>query len=93
LLEIISGVAPSILIILIVLIAEKVRRKRLIGRGDIKLMFVLGLHYNIKEMLFIALISCIITLVVLIIKKSKKEQGVAMSPMLFIGAWIISIVR
>jgi len=91
--EIFLGCIPPILIYLLILVLEGVKARKLIGRGDLKLLMVLGLHYEIVEMLYIILISCIIALVAFLVFFRDKKRGIALCPMITIGVLIITLVR
>jgi len=93
LLEITNGCIPSIFLYVCIRVIEGVKGIKLIGRGDIKLFFVLGLHYEIVEMLYIMLISCIIALVVFLVLFRDRKREAALCPMITIGVFIITLVR
>jgi len=91
LLTVFEGALPAAVILLIIIPIERMIERKLIGGGDLKLFFVLGLHYRIIDVLIIILISCIIALSVIIFKKHR--QGFAFAPLISIGVWIITLVR
>lgn len=92
------SIALVVLIFLAIFIGEKICKKELMGRGDIKLFFVIGLLLGIK-ILFLGIFfaACIALIAELIFRKSKRQVipfgpylSLSFTLMIFFGSDIIN---
>jgi len=76
----------------ILLVANVITRKGSIGAGDVKLFaaigFVLGFSDLIGAMFYCFLFSAIIGLILLVFKKAKMHDSIAMAPFAFLGVFV-----
>ena len=73
----------------LVLLWEKVRGKEMMGGGDIKLLFVLGLYLSWGELLLCLLAGCLLGLAAALLSKNREGMGnrvMAFGPFLAAGA-------
>ncbi len=73
-------------LLVISLVMDKLLKKEAMGGGDIKLMFALGLYFDIPECLLLLLIACIAGLILAAILKTKKGEGFPFGPALSMAA-------
>ena len=81
-------IVPAALLAL-VLLAEKLMDREVMGGGDIKLLFVLALYLSWAQLLLTLLAGCVVGLVFAAL--SRKKQGTAMpfGPFLAMGAVVV----
>lgn len=92
--NLINNLIMIVIIILIVLTMNKLLKKESMGMGDIKLLMMVFLYFDLKENLYLIIIACIIGLLICLkIKKDRIPFGPCISIstiiMLFIKAIIV----
>ena len=87
----IKGVIPAFIfggaLLVISLVMDKLLKKEAMGGGDIKLMFALGLYFDIPQCLLLLVIACILGFVLAFILKAKKGEGFPFGPALSMAAF------
>ncbi|GEM_PF-3894932 len=89
----VTGCIPVIIIFPVILAAEAVKRRKMVGRGDIKLLFALGLHYGVWEMLYIILTACIIAIISFLVFFRPQKRGIPLGPAITAGAFIVTLLK
>lgn len=80
--------AVAVPLLLIVLLADRIMGKETMGGGDLKLVAVLGLHFDAPLTLFLLFISCIIGIIFAIISGSM-QKAFPFGPSLALAAWVV----
>ena len=62
-----SAFAMGVVLLLVVIVADKVFRRDSMGGGDLKLYFVAGLYFGWQQGLFLVILSCVIGIVVALV--------------------------
>jgi len=73
------------LIFSVIFLAEKLFKKELMGYGDIKLFFVMGLLLGIKLLFLAIFVSAVIALIVEVIFNKNKRKVIPFGPYLAVG--------
>jgi prepilin signal peptidase PulO-like enzyme (type II secretory pathway) len=85
-----DGLAVSIPLLFLVLFMERIRKKEVMGGGDIKLIFVTGLYLGWEKNLIVLLLASLFGVVFVLItdKKvdAKKEDAFPFGPMIAIAS-------
>ena len=81
----IRSITIFIFLLLLVLIMNKLLKKESMGGGDLKLIFMLSLYFDLYQIIMIIIIACIISLIYLLFKKKDK---IAFGPALSIASII-----
>ena len=81
-----SGCAVAVALLLLVLLAEHFGRREVMGGGDIKLMFVLGLYFDWPRQLLTLLAGCLLGLAWAAGSGKKKGIAIPFGPFLAAGA-------
>ena len=76
-----SGLAVSIPLLILVLIMDKVLGRESMGGGDIKLFFVVGLYFSLRELLVVVILACVIGIVLAL--ATQKTTGDEENPKAF----------
>lgn len=79
------GIVLSIIIWLVIALFEKITKKELMGFGDIKLFFVMGLLLGIKLLFLGIFVSAVIALIVEVIFNRNKRKVIPFGPYLSVG--------
>ena len=72
-----NGFIVSIPVFLLTFILETLLKKAVLGGGDIKLLFVLGLYLGLEKCLLMLLIACILSIIGTVITMIKSKDGTA----------------
>ena len=70
-----SGFGVGLVLVVIVLIADRVFGRDSMGGGDLKLYFVAGLYFGWQQCLLLVIISCIIGIVVAVVGSRAMESS------------------
>jgi prepilin signal peptidase PulO-like enzyme (type II secretory pathway) len=84
----INGLSISLPVLLIVLVMDKLLKKETMGGGDIKLMFLIGLHNHWSLNIFILILACVLGLVFALLRRKPEGGGFSFGPALAVSAWI-----
>ena len=76
-----SGLAVSIPLLILVLIMDKVLGRESMGGGDIKLFFVTGLYFPLRELLVVVILACLLGIVLAL--ATRKTTGDEENPKAF----------
>lgn len=90
----INGLSIALPVLVIVLLFDKLMKKETMGGGDIKLMFLIGLHFDWKLNILILIAACIIGLVFAFIRPPSVEKhgadgAFSFGPALALAAWAV----
>ena len=80
-------IIPTVMLFL-TLLMDKLMKRETMGGGDLKLLYVLGLYLNWKNMFFMLFISCLLGLIWIAVRKTFNKQAdptIAFGPFLSIG--------
>lgn len=86
------GLALGGSVLLLSLVMDKVLHKESMGGGDIKLLFVLGLYFDLPCCFFLILVSCFVGIALAMALGAKKGIAFPFGPALALGAWITLMV-
>lgn len=86
---VINSIIISLIIYFLVKLLEKVERKELMGRGDIKLIFALGLYLNSYETIYLLLIASLFGIIV----NYSNSNRFAFAPYLIMSFFIVNIIN
>lgn len=91
-----GGLSIALPVLLIVLALDKLLGRETMGGGDIKLMFLIGLHFDWKLNILILILACVIGLVFAFIKRSEMDSreeagGFSFGPALALAAWLVML--
>lgn len=78
---ILSGLTVSIPLLVLVLIMDRLLGVESMGGGDIKLFFVVGMYFPLRQLLVIVILACVIGIVFALL--TKKTVGDAENPKAF----------
>lgn len=85
-------IAGGVIFLLIMLIGKLIYNKPGMGFGDIKLMLAIGLYFGLTNIILISIMSFLIgaiwAIILMIIKKMKKDQYMAFGPFIVIATFI-----
>lgn len=85
-------IAGGGIFLLIMLIGKLIYNKQGMGFGDIKLMLAIGLYFGLTNIILISIMSFIIgaiwAIILMIIKKVKKDQYMAFGPFIVIATFL-----
>ena len=88
-----NGLSISLPMLILVLIMEKIKQMEVMGGGDIKLLFVMGIYLGWVNNLLALFIGCIVAIVVTLIKQRKEGEDayIAFGPFLSAGA-VVAVI-
>ena len=83
-----NGLSVSLPLLVLVLLMEKVRGMEMMGGGDIKLLFVMGIYIGWANNLLALFVGCLTAIIYGLIKQKKEGEGVYLpfGPFLSLGA-------
>jgi prepilin signal peptidase PulO-like enzyme (type II secretory pathway) len=90
--EIICAICFILMFLTTVIFVHIVYKKEIMGYGDIKLIFVMGLMIGITKLLYCIFISSLVALIIEMIKKRKKSVAFPFGPYLILGFIIINLL-
>lgn len=90
--EILSSIWFMIIFLIIVLIIHIGYKKEIMGYGDIKLLFLMGLMIGITKLMFTLFVASFIALIIELLKKQKKSNAFPFGPYLIIGFAFINLL-
>lgn len=82
------GLALGGSVLILSLIMDKVLGKESMGGGDIKLLFVLGLYFDLPCCLFLLIAACVCGILLALLLSAKKGIAFPFGPALSIAAWL-----
>lgn len=83
-----AAMAVPAALLALVLLGEKLTDRELMGGGDIKLLFVLGLYLSWAELLLALLVACLAGLAWAALAGRRRQAAVAFGPFLSLGALV-----
>ena len=86
-----GAVCISMPLLLLVLAADKVLGKETMGGGDIKLFFVLGLHFCPGQTLLILILACFFGILLAVITGRLHGKSIAFGPAIAAASWVTAI--
>lgn len=87
-----GGLAVSLPLLLLVLLADRILGKETMGGGDIKLFFVLGVYFGPLQTLLILFISCLVGITgQLILNRVTAGQPFPFGPSISVASWIVML--
>lgn len=72
---VLSGLTVSIPLLVLVLIMDHLLGHESMGGGDIKLFFVVGLYFPLRQLLVVVILACLIGIVLALLKKKTTEDA------------------
>lgn len=91
-LTLLTGCIPAVMLFVFVLIMDRILKKETMGGGDIKLLLVLGLHYDALGAVLILIFACIIGIIAAKVLRIGKSTPFPFGPSLVLASWIVAIV-
>lgn len=90
----VNGLSISLPMLFLVLLMEKLLHKEVMGGGDIKLLFVMGLYLGWAKNLLALFLACLLAIIVsgVRLKREGKETYLAFGPFLSMGAVLSLLV-
>lgn len=82
------GLALGGSVLLLSLVMDKVLHKESMGGGDIKLLFVLGLYFDLPCCFFLLIAACILGIVLALVLGAKEGMAFPFGPALSLAAWV-----
>lgn len=86
--SIIGGLCISFPLMLVVLVLERVFKKDMMGGGDIKLLFMIGIYFTWQINFFSIFIACVAGIIGGVILKKKGVLDIPFGPFIVGGAWV-----
>ena len=91
------GAYPALLlggaVLLLALIMDKVLKKESMGGGDIKLLFVLGLFFDLPQCLFLLVTACIVGIIAaVVVMRLEKDTPFPFGPSISIAAVVTLLI-
>ena len=86
-----GGVAVSVPLLLLVLLADRLMGRETMGGGDIKLVAVLGLHFGPLQSLFLLILACVLGLLLGAWMKKAKDAPFPFGPALALAGWLTAL--
>lgn len=87
-----NGFGVALPILLFVLLVEKIRKQELMGGGDIKLLFVVGIYMGWEKTLFAFLIACVLGIVTGVVLSKKDNLYFPFGPSIALGTVIAMLI-
>lgn len=87
-----GGVAVSVPLLLLVLLADRLMGRETMGGGDIKLVAVLGLHFGPLQSLFLLILACVLGLLLGAWMKKAKDAPFPFGPALALAGWLTALL-
>lgn len=75
-------------VLVLSLIMDKVLHKESMGGGDIKLLFVLGLYFDLPCCFFLIITACVLGILLALVLSAKKGVAFPFGPALSLAAWL-----
>ena len=92
-LELLPAILFSSVILLIVSILEKWKKRQVLGRGDIKLLFVTALFLGMEKTLYVLLMACLCGLLVIALRgKNDKRGRIPFGPCIAFPAFLMLLI-
>lgn len=92
-LEFLSAVLFSSIILLLVTILEKWKKRLVLGRGDIKLLFVTSLFLGMEKTLYVLAMACVCGLMVLALSRKNDKRGqIPFGPCIAFSGFLVMLV-
>ena len=85
-LEVLKALIVPITLLILVLLAEKLMKRELMGGGDIKLLFALALYLSWAQLLLTLLLGCLAGLAFAALTRKKRGMALPFGPFLAAGA-------
>lgn len=90
----VGGLALSVPMLLLVLLADRVLGRESMGGGDIKLLFVLGLYTGPARGLLLLILACFIGLLFALVpaahgRDAENPRAIPFGPALALAAWVV----
>jgi leader peptidase (prepilin peptidase)/N-methyltransferase len=67
---------------------DKVLGRESMGGGDIKLLFVLGLYFDLPGCFFLVILACVLGIALAMTLGAKKDIPFPFGPALSLAAWV-----
>ena len=87
-----NGIIIAMPLLVLVLVAEKILKKELMGGGDIKLLFVIGMYIGWEKSLVAFFFACIIGIVIGLINMRKDRIYFPFGPSIALGTMVSILI-
>lgn len=87
-----NGLVVTVPLLLLVLIMERVLRIELMGGGDIKLLFVIGMYIGWEKSLIAFLVACVIGIIAGLIERRNGDIYFPFGPSIALGTVISMLI-
>ena len=79
-------------VLLLSLVLDKVLHKESMGGGDIKLMAVLGLYFDLPCSLLLLIVACVLGILLALVLHTARGKAFPFGPALSAAAWLVLLV-
>ncbi len=90
-LSMLTGLAPALALLILVLIMDRLLKKESMGGGDIKLLAVFGLHLGAANCVLLLIAASLLGLASSALLRRKKDTPFPFGPFLAAAAWFAAI--
>ncbi|HPX71057.1 MAG TPA: prepilin peptidase [Bacillota bacterium] len=90
-LSMLTGLAPALALLVLVLIMDRLLKKESMGGGDIKLLAVFGLHLGAANCVLLLIVASLLGLASSALLRRKKGTPFPFGPFLAVAAWFAAI--
>ena len=87
-----NGLIVTFPVLIFVLLMEKIRNQELMGGGDIKLLFVIGIYIGWEKTLVAFLLACVVGIIVGVIWTKKENAYFPFGPWIALGTVISMLI-
>lgn len=87
-----NGLIVALPVLIFVLLMEKIRNQELMGGGDIKLLFVIGMYIGWEKALVAFLLACVAGIIVGVIWTKKENAYFPFGPWIALGTVISMLI-
>ena len=87
----IGACAVSVPLLLFVLLADRVAGRETMGGADIKLFFVLGLHFGAARTLLLLIVSCLFGVLFALSSRAGRQKAIPFGPAIAAAAWFVML--
>lgn len=87
-----NGLIVTFPVLIFVLLMEKIRNQELMGGGDIKLLFVIGMYIGWEKTLVAFLLACVAGIIVGVIGTKKENEYFPFGPWIALGTAISMLI-
>ena len=87
-----NGIAIAGPLLLLICIVEKLKKQEVMGGGDIKLLFVIGLYIGWEKSLMACFIACVLGIIIGLIQRTRENMYFPFGPSIAVGAIVAMLI-